>query len=284
MSRYLEILEKFQGLKTLVVGDAILDVYHFGRVDRISPEAPIPIFLEDLKKIETRRGGADNVAHQLEALGCNVVTHISTFPSVKHRYMVGNHQMFRTDYDAPDGQTPGKCKESVQDQNVVIFSDYDKGFLAPPLCTDVISRANDHKIPVVIDPKGANWHKFHGADYICPNEKEWKAHRTSEFAYSGPKAKIILKRGEHGIRVYKDDYKAFDPPETPWDYTDIPAKSRPVYDVTGAGDTVVAVFAACIGTGADPLDAAYIANIAAGWTVGELGTRVCPLDKLKAIL
>jgi D-beta-D-heptose 7-phosphate kinase/D-beta-D-heptose 1-phosphate adenosyltransferase len=269
VSHYLEILEKLKGLKVLVVGDCILDVYHFGRVDRLSPEAPVPIFIEDLKKIEARRGGADNVAHQLEVLGCEVETHITKFPSVKHRYMVGHHQLLRVDYDSDSWGDP--FKESLEGYSAVVLSDYNKGFLTYTLCQQIIKEARKYKIPVVVDPKGTEWSKYGGASIICPNEKEWKAVELLE-----PEGMdIVAKYGEIGLTVKFSGAN----------FTKlIPAQAKQVFDVTGAGDTVVAVVAACVGAGASLEDAAYIANAAAGWTVGELGTKVCPLDKLKELL
>ena len=255
-----EILDKLSDVRVLVCGDAILDVYHFGRVDRISPEAPVPIFVEDLKKIETRRGGADNVAHQLEALGCQVSEHLSKFPSVKHRYMVGHHQVFRIDYDSDAfGES---YTSSLEGLDCIVLSDYNKGFLTSRVCQGLLAEAWKLEIPVIVDPKGTDWTKYQGADIICPNEKEWAAVQFIE----PPNADLVIKYGEKGLGI-----RRFGETTTRL----MPARAKTVFDVTGAGDVVVAVLAAAIGTGASLEDAATLANLAAGHVVGQLGTAVC---------
>lgn len=264
-----EMLDELKNVKVLVAGDAIVDVYHFGKVERISPEAPVPIFVPDIKHIESRRGGADNVLHQLEALGCQVDDHISKFPSVKHRYMVGHHQVFRVDYDADAfGESYQGDLEGV---HCVVLSDYAKGFLTHRVCQGLIKKANQARIPVIVDPKGIEWSKYEGATVICPNEKEWKAVEFLEPVGTH----IVVKYGEKGLGVRRAGQGAT---------TLVPAKARQVYDVTGAGDTVVAVLAAFIGAGAKLEEAAEYANTAAGYVVGQLGTTVCTLEKLRELL
>lgn len=272
-------LDDLQNVKALVLGDAIIDVYHFGRVDRISPEAPVPIFVPDTKNIQSRRGGADNVAHQLEALHCHTFKHLSKNPSVKHRYMVGTHQVFRVDYDSEAfGEVYKKDiawfdpdMGQADKLDVIILSDYNKNFLTPRVCQDIILRARDANIPVVVDPKGTDWRKYEGASILCPNEKEWK--QVGEIIPPG--ADLVVKRGEKGLQIRYNGHA---------DVVDIPTRARQIFDVTGAGDTVVAVLSACIGAKASLEDAAYIANAAAGYVVGELGTSICPLETLKELV
>ena len=267
--KYLEILNRLSTVRALVVGDTMLDVYHFGRVDRISPEAPVPIFIDNLKNIEVRRGGADNVAHQIEALGCGVETHFANVPSVKHRYMVGHHQVFRIDDDSTEISRP--CEERVADYDVIVISDYNKGFVTDTLCQQIIEQAVQNKKPVIVDPKGDNWWKYEGATVICPNEKEWK-----ESSYCHPTGShILLKRGDKGLEIELDRSKQV---------VKLPARAKHVYDVTGAGDTIVGVVASCMGSGANLEDSAYIANIAAGYVVGEVGTKVCSFGKLSELV
>lgn len=269
-TRLLDTVERFSAVRALVVGDALIDHYHFGRIDRISPEAPVPIFVEDYSKAEIRRGGADNVAHQLEALGCQVCTAFALRRSIKHRYMVGHYQVFRVDKD--HYETPHESFEvSLHDVDVVVLSDYAKGFLTPALCQDVIETAKAKNIPVVVDPKGTDWSKYSDATVLCPNQREFEAWNKLM-----PPAQIVLKRGEHGLSVIEycegeNGYRAC---------CDVPAQARHVYDVTGAGDVVVAVVAAALGVGCGLRDAARLATFAAGYAVGEVGTTVCPKEKL----
>ena len=256
----------FTGLKVLVVGDPLTDVYHFGLVDRISPEAPVPVFVED--RVETRWGGAANVCHQIIALG---VSHYTYFPDrpweEKHRYMVGSHQMFRVDipvrYEHPEdsGDTFGF--------DAIILSDYGKGWLSPSFCQNLIQGAIKKTIPVIVDPKGSDWSKYQGATVICPNEREYAQwDRRSHFD------RLVVKLGEKGMNVI----------EKGKDHVQIPAMARHVFDVTGAGDVVVAIISCALASGASLPDAATLASHAAGYVVGEVGTAVCPLEKLKELV
>jgi D-beta-D-heptose 7-phosphate kinase/D-beta-D-heptose 1-phosphate adenosyltransferase len=261
-----ELLRKFSAVKALVVGDAIVDQYHHGRIDRISPEAPVPVFVEDETRTERRRGGADNVAHQLEALGCEVSSHFARLRSVKHRYMVGHYQVFRCDRDSFEAGVPVPLPPR-HFADVVVLSDYSKGFLSFPMCRNLIDAANELKIPVVVDPKGRNWDKYRGATVICPNSQELSDAVGASFT------PILEKRGSQGLRVWRGG-----------DYEDIPATARHVYDVTGAGDTVVALVAAALGAGGSLMDGARLGVEAASYVVGEVGTTVCPKEKLRALL
>lgn len=262
----LYLVDRFADTSVLVVGDAIVDEYHFGSIKRISPEAPVPVFVEDDGKREVRRGGADNVAHQLEVLGCKTHTHFPNRRSEKHRYMVGHYQVFRRDRDEyEEGTFPWQYEPP--DANVIVLSDYAKGFLTFELCRLLITMANDYRIPVIVDPKARNWEKYRGATLICPNSKELDEG-------IGPKFNTVIeKRGADGLRIWQDGK-----------YEDIPAAARHVFDVTGAGDTVVAVVAAAIGAGGDVASAARLAAYAAGYVVGEVGTAVCPVEKLRSLI
>jgi D-beta-D-heptose 7-phosphate kinase/D-beta-D-heptose 1-phosphate adenosyltransferase len=253
----------FSGLKILVIGDPMHDTYHFGHVDRVSPEAPVPVFIED--EVETRAGGAANVFCQLEEFECNVREAWSSHKdwTEKHRYMVGNHQLFRHDIDrcVPNGLPV------LEGFDAIVISDYAKGGVTPELCSQAIRSG----IKVFVDPKGADWEKYRGAFAICPNEKEYKA----KYRTSVDESHIFLKRGPAGIdliEAYTSTRKNFS------------ARARHVYDVTGAGDTVVATVAACLAGGGSLSQAAELANIAAGIVVGEVGTTVCALDSLMAAL
>lgn len=249
------LVDSFKDVSILVVGDPMIDVYHFGRVDRISPEAPVPVFVEERE--ESRRGGADNVAFQLQALCTRVLCFFPPKPWIeKHRYLVGSHQLFRSDRDYRYNHNSPCLESSVC--SAIVVSDYAKGSITS------IPKAT---CPIVVDPKGSDWLKYEGCAVICPNEKEY-----NQWDGRGSFSNILVKRGEHGMRLIQGKTQ-----------TEIPAQARHVFDPTGCGDTVVAVLAASLGAGADLQTAARMANIAAGYVVGEVGTAVCSAEKLKQL-
>jgi D-beta-D-heptose 7-phosphate kinase/D-beta-D-heptose 1-phosphate adenosyltransferase len=251
-----QIVRQFKGVQVLVVGDPMLDYYHFGHVDRLSPEAPVPVFIED--KIDLRDGGAANVAANLAALGCTVTTHFPPAPhSMKHRYLVGSQQLFRIDNDRDHSK-----QEMWRGFNVVphavVISDYGKGWCRPDRLRLVIDTAIADGVPVIVDPKGNDWTKYAGATVICPNEHEMIEH----YAWMGH---MLHKRGAKGMTlIYPDRTEEH-----------FEAQARHVFDVTGAGDTVVAVMAAALAVRCELATAAMLANIAAGIVVGEVGTVAC---------
>lgn len=265
-----KIVQDFSKVKALVCGDAISDVYHFGRVDRICPEAPAPIFVEDNSLEETRRGGADNVAHQLESYGCNVTTLFSNKRSIKHRYFVGHHLVFRRDQDKTGA--PPSYVNNLDQYDVVVLSDYSKGFLTSEFCQSIIPKAVKYGIPVVVDPKGADWSKYYGCTVICPNSKEYAGWQSG-----GPFEILCVKRGEHGIDIIRKGR----------DTRNVPARARNVFDVTGAGDCVVATISATLGISrsVEQIESACeISVIAAGYTIERVGTTVCPKEKIVELL
>lgn len=268
-----EIVEKMSGVHALVIGDAITDEYIFCRSDRICPEAPVPVLVPVRR--ERRPGGAKNVVAQLKVLGCSTQELFGYPISLKQRYMVGHQLVLRVDTDcqaelAPeDGIAVFDELISQRRPDVIILSDYAKGTLSPELCQHVIEEAGKRSVYVVVDPKGEDWSKYWGAELLCPNQKEYDAVRRRLSMSSN----IVIKRGEHGLHVSTDEIS-----------TTLPAQARHVFDVTGAGDTVVAVMAAAIAAGANIVPAAQLANLAAGYVVGEIGTTVCPKDTLLGLL
>jgi bifunctional ADP-heptose synthase (sugar kinase/adenylyltransferase) len=267
-----DFVRQFKGVKVAVLGDPMLDYYHFGRVERISPEAPVPIFIEE--KIDLRDGGAGNVVANLSALGCSPIPIFPPAPhSTKHRYLVGSHQVFRTDRDVDHGRHDGvdfapQGALDFSDAQALVISDYAKGWCTRARCQRYIQIARSLAIPIVVDPKGKLWHKYEGADVICPNEREF-TERDNIHNWVWPN--IIHKRGPNGLEWIRPDA----------DYPDqfrisiFPAEARHVFDVTGAGDTVVAVLAAALAIRCEIGPAAQLANIAAGIVVGEVGTTPC---------
>lgn len=262
----LDLVKRMAGKKVLVVGDAIADEYYFGHVDRVCPEAPVPVFIED--SCETRSGGAANVFRQLEELGVSVGYSWGP-PSYKQRYMVGSHLLLRVDDDSrasPDHEEILAARSKIPQYDAVVLSDYNKGWLTKEMCQNVIGVASQCRIPVIVDPKGDDWGKYYGAAYILPNSKERAA--VGVIGWST----VIEKRGDKGLRWWRGD-----------GYRDFPATARHVYDVTGAGDTVVAVFAAAELAGATVAQSCTLANLAAGYVVGEVGTTLCTYEKLKEL-
>ena len=259
-----DIIDEFKEVTVLVVGDPMLDVYHSGYVERISPEAPVPVFVEITR--ETRMGGAANVAANVRALGCNVKTH---FPTVnwgeKHRYMAGSHHLLRIDDDV-DYEPPTSTPD-LTGIDAVILSDYDKGWLDREFVADLILACRVHTIPVVVDPKGEDFSKYRGCTIICPNTYEAENVVMNDFPT------ILFKLGERGLLLHGNgNDKHF------------PATAKAVFDVCGAGDTVVAVIGACLAAGINLHTAAELANLAAGHVVGQVGTATCSADQLRALL
>ncbi|MDU2063343.1 MAG: D-glycero-beta-D-manno-heptose-7-phosphate kinase [Sporomusaceae bacterium] len=295
--------------RILVLGDIMLDRYYFGEVKRISPEAPVPV-TRVLKQTGVL-GGAGNVAHNLRRLGCQVdlvglvgadeargaltelmaasgmhtdsLVESSRPTTTKLRVIGGHQQMMRIDFEetAPiSRRLEDKILEKVQqslDQGaaVIILSDYGKGLCTPRLCRQVIRIASEGKVPVIVDPKGDKWQKYQGASYITPNLKEvgealkkkvanedgevLKAAQTLRKRFS--LGAVIATRSEHGLS-YAGEATVFH----------IPTLAQEVFDVSGAGDTVIAVFGAALAGNLPLYEAAYAANLAAGVVVGKVGT------------
>lgn len=278
MSRtyFADIVRQFAGVKIAVLGDPILDYYHFGHCDRLSPEAPVPVFIED--KMDLRDGGAGNVAANLAALGCTAIPLFPPAPyTMKHRYLVGSQQLFRIDRDKDhSNQTPVIDWLPAAEAEAFVISDYAKGWCTRERCQGLIKAAKDLRVPVIVDPKGKLWHKYKGADVICPNEREF-TERDPIHNWTPPA--IVHKRGANGMELIEPNY------ETGIATIKIyPARARHVFDVTGAGDTVTAVLAAALAVRCEMDVAVELANIAAGIVVGEVGTTPCSAALLLAAL
>lgn len=302
----------------LVVGDLMLDRYLIGEVQRISPEAPVPVVL--LRQQSERAGGAANVAANLAGLG--IKTHIagcigsdaegrslirmlaeggiesdavfesSQRPTVtKTRILGGHQQMLRLDQESHAAfsadetrQLQERIAQQLQDRPaVVILSDYAKGVLSVDVCQDVINQARQLGIPVLVDPKGRDYSKYQGATALTPNKRE-----TAEACgasvddhsalLSGAKKLrdaldlefLAVTRGEEGISLIDGN-----------NLLHIPATAKQVFDVSGAGDTVISTLAAGMIHGLNHIEALQLANIAAGIVVGKVGT--VPIDKVELL-
>jgi D-beta-D-heptose 7-phosphate kinase/D-beta-D-heptose 1-phosphate adenosyltransferase len=303
----------------LVIGDVMLDRYVMGEVGRISPEAPVPIVL--IKSEESRAGGASNVAANLALLGietqligcvgadseakilsqlikkigikANLIASKSRPTIAKTRILGGHQQMLRLDQE--DHTTFSRAENDALKANIhdalkaspqiVILSDYAKGIFSEAICQEVISKCAAKKIPVLVDPKGTDYSKYQGATALTPNKKE-----TAEACgVSTQDADLIKKashlktklgleflavtRGEEGITLIDSDTKN--------GTHHLPATTRQVFDVSGAGDTVIATLAAGLMHGLSTLQSLELANIAAGVVVGKVGT--VPITKAELI-
>ncbi len=318
----LNLLERgFGQLRVLVVGDLMLDRYVIGEVERISPEAPVPV-LRHAQRYE-RPGGAANVAMNLAGLGCQtflagfwgadgeqaelaglleagkvncdgVVT--SSLPTIsKTRIVARTQQVLRLDIESREaypleeaGRLEARCVELVGKVHAVILSDYAKGVLGRELCEVMIRTARQAGVPVLVDPKAKDLSKYSGATTICPNLSELAmatgvpAHHTAELLAAAHAqmtehdfAFLTVTMSEKGIRILSRDGSA--------DYHS-PARAREVFDVSGAGDTVIATLAAGIAGGLHIHTAVELANLAAGIVVGKVGTVPIAQHELIAAL
>lgn len=311
------IIQQFEGLKVLVVGDVMIDAYYFGKVERISPEAPVPIVAVERK--ENRLGGAANVALNLAALGarpiiCSVigkdkdgedlidifeqqgigtagiVQSADRITTVKTRVIAQGHQMLRVDSEqtneinaAASHDLVGRIAELINHAHVLIFEDYDKGVLTKENIEKIIAIAKEHKVPVVVDPKKRNFFHYQGVELFKPNIKELKDGMKLEFADSDDKAlqaaakQLMASAGIKNVMVTRSERGVMISNEHAVHH--IPAHLRKVADVSGAGDTVISIAALCIAIGLSIEKAAALANLGGGLVCEELG--VVPINKDK---
>lgn len=305
-------LPPFQQARVLVVGDVMLDRYWHGKAMRISPEAPVPVVRVGNR--EDRPGGAGNVALNVAALGaatslvgiigadeagvelqtrlqaagvlCDFAVSAEAPTITKLRVVAQHQQLIRVDFeqDFEAGvvdSLQAKTEALLVGTQVLVLSDYNKGALqhTQPL----IAAARARGIPVIVDPKGSDFSKYHGATVITPNlnefetivgkcrsEEELSARGLTLMSELGLDA-LLITRGEHGMTLLR--------PGTP--ELHMPARAREVFDVTGAGDTVVAVLAASLAAGHSLDDGTALANLAAGLAVGKLGTAAISGPELR---
>jgi len=304
-------LPSFESAKVLVVGDVMLDRYWFGDVERISPEAPVPVL--KVGRVEERPGGAANVARNIAALGArctllsvvgndeagaclekllnkhdnlNTLLHrdnsISTI--VKLRAIARQQQLLRIDFEtAPSHEVLHAALADFHAQlplaDVVILSDYGKGGLAH--IADMIQSARAAGKLVLVDPKGDDYQRYSGATLLTPNRSEfrevaggWKT--EAELNAKAEKLRtelqleaLLVTRSEEGMSLYRANEVLNEPTQT-----------REVFDVSGAGDTVIATIAVMLASGSDLPAAVRIANRAAGIVVGKLGTAVVSREEI----
>ncbi|MGP1923635.1 MAG: bifunctional D-glycero-beta-D-manno-heptose-7-phosphate kinase/D-glycero-beta-D-manno-heptose 1-phosphate adenylyltransferase HldE [Arsenophonus sp. NEOnobi-MAG3] len=308
-------LPDFKQASILVIGDIMLDRYWYGLTNRISPEAPVPVVKVEIK--EERPGGAANVAMNIAALGANVrlvgltgidaaaeilteklsqanvccdfIT-LSTHPTItKIRILSHNQQLIRLDFEKELDTVNiklllNRIGEALPDVGVLVLSDYGKGTLTQ--ISQIIALANAAQVPVLIDPKGDDFERYRGATLLTPNISEFEAivgkcSSNSEIEHKGMKLinsldlnGLLITRSEQGMTLLQH--------EKPSLYLETQAKE--VYDVTGAGDTVIGVLATALAARLNFHQACVLANAAAGVVVGKLGaSTVSPIELENAI-
>ncbi len=304
--------------RILILGDIMLDEYQFGNVERISPEAPVPVV--EIQSTRRLLGGAANVAANIRALGDEpllmgtvgqddaarrltdlldekgissdyIVIDRSRPTSIKTRVIAHSQQVVRVDRETRANLHPEREKVFVDrlnrllpTVNGVIISDYGKGVITKSLLDATVGMCNERGLFVAVDPKETNFPNYRGVSMITPN------HHEAGFAYGhkivteddllkvgvGLLEKLdarsmLITRGGKGMSLFSRDAEP----------THIPTFARKVYDVTGAGDTVIATFVSSVCAGADLVEAAVLANAGAGHTVGEIGTATVTVEELK---
>jgi D-glycero-beta-D-manno-heptose-7-phosphate kinase len=312
--RLQELLDGARSKRILVVGDAMLDVYLAGDVDRISPEAPVPVVRVRERKYAL--GGAANVAQNVTAGGgrCDLVAAVgndragqqlrtmlsaigahedalltvSRCTTQKTRILARSQQLARVD-EEDDTDLSGadvsalldRVRDGIAQADAVVLEDYNKGVLVPEVISETLRLAAERDIPVVVDPKFRNFFLYRGATIFKPNRRELEAALGAAVDVDHPEtlpatlqrlgvAHILLTLGDRGMALFSNEGEVFR----------IPTGAREVYDVVGAGDTVTAYLALVLAAGGSVIEAATIANVAAGIEVGKLGAATVSPDEV----
>jgi D-beta-D-heptose 7-phosphate kinase/D-beta-D-heptose 1-phosphate adenosyltransferase len=311
----LKQLPDFTKNSVIVIGDIMLDRYWFGDAARISPEAPVPIV--KIKQSDERPGGAGNVALNIAALGTPVtligitgnddaaqiltqqltaanvqhaIHRLSNMPTITKLRVISRHQqLLRLDFEEKFPLFDSTIliesfKEHLAHASLVILSDYNKGTLS--CAPELIQLAKAANVPVLVDPKGSDFTPYHGADIITPNFKEFETivgacHTEQDILNKGRQllsqhniATLLLTRGEQGMTLIQQNEEEIH----------LPAHAREVFDVTGAGDTVIGVLGSAIAAGAELSQAMMIANLAASLVVAKLGAATVSTPELDIAL
>ncbi len=320
-SELLKILDRVGGAHVLVVGDVMLDRYWLGDALRLSPEAPVPVVT--LKTVSNVPGGAANVAANIAGLGAKVtlvgvvgkddaaaslkealvengiapeflVLSDTRSTTAKTRVLVHNQQIARVDEETADpiseaneAEVLRSVSEALSDVDVVLLSDYAKGCLTDRLTAAVIGLARKAGKKIIVDPKSRDLTKYNGATLLTPNLAEILSAagiegRSEEFAdeaaakvlATGSFDSLLVTLGEHGMKLFEREREP----------AHFPSMARQVFDVTGAGDTVIAFVGAALGAGANFHAAIAFANIGAGISVEKVGTAIVGVDELRAAI
>jgi D-beta-D-heptose 7-phosphate kinase/D-beta-D-heptose 1-phosphate adenosyltransferase len=315
------LLDAMRGVRVAVIGDVMLDEFLWGRVARISPEAPVPVV--EVQSQTFHLGGAANVAGNVKSLGgtaavagvvgtdaagqrlraalqaIGVEDALAVDPgdrptTHKVRIIAHHQQVVRADREAAgevDGRLLGALgvalAEAAQGAGALILSDYQKGVVTRPLMKMALQAARRGRVPLLVDPKVRNFALYRGAAVVTPNQMEAEQATgirvTDARALRAAGAQILkslrcraalITRGEHGMALFEEGRRPFE----------IPTAAREVFDVTGAGDTVIATLALATAAGAELPEAAMLANYAAGVVVGKIGTATATPEEVLAAI
>ena len=320
-SRAKDLAERFEGKRIVALGDMMLDEFIWGRVRRISPEAPVPVV--EVERQTLALGGAGNVVSNLVALGAEaiplgvigedadadrlraafrqvgvsvegLIVDSARPTTLKTRIIAHNQQVVRADRESRAVITSGiedrviaAFNELSEKANAVVVSDYNKGLLTNNLLERVLAGARERGLVVCLDPKMRSFDRYQPVTVITPNHQE--AAEAAAIAIEDERSLIeagrrlldsidcravLITRGEEGMTLFADEGEV----------THIPTVAREVYDVTGAGDTVIATLALALASGASFVEAAVLANHAAGVVVGKVGTATVTRDELLATI
>jgi len=322
MNRLVKFIPKFRSRKILVLGDLMVDMFLWGKVTRISPEAPVPVVV--VEKETSALGGAGNVANNLRSLGSEVFlfgvigndqvgnklkddfikSGINTEgiisddfrpTSIKTRIIAAHQQIVRVDKELKgeldlrlNDELISRFETLIPRVDAVILSDYGKGVINKTVLKKTISLANKYKKPITVDPKIEHFLDYKKVSCITPNQAEAIAGMhyrdvslDKDIVELGRKilkklnAKtVLITRGEKGMTLFEPGNRI----------THIPTRAREVFDVTGAGDTVIATLTLALASGADFREAAEISNFAAGLVVAKLGTATVTPEELKTAI
>lgn len=314
-SNFNQIFDAFNKLKVLIIGDVMVDAYIWGTVERISPEAPVPVVRAN--KRDYRLGGAANVALNVQALGAEpilcaligndtsgeqvierleannisdkgIVKSSSRPTTVKTRVLSGHQHVVRVDEESDklaDKEEEKLLLSTIEELlphcNVVIFEDYDKGVISEGLIKKTVELANKHSIATVVDPKKRNFLKYHGATLFKPNLKELKEGLKIEFDKNEP---LEIEKAVHDLNAQLKCKGSLITLSEKGVFIDlnsekhhIPAHLREIADVSGAGDTVISVAALCMALNLSPEVVAALSNLGGGLVCEHVG--VVPIDK-----
>jgi rfaE bifunctional protein kinase chain/domain len=320
-SHLASVLKRFSQVRVLVIGDLMLDRYIWGQVERISPEAPVPVVRVTRESIHA--GGAGNVVANVRALGgkveacgivgrdqagrrlvqelsgigagvAGVVASQMTTTTSKTRIIAHSQQVVRLDREQRDGlddraraRVRAFVQQRLSDCNVMVVSDYGKGVIDAELLTLLVARRQSHRFVYLIDPKRRNFAHYRGASLVKPNTEEAglaagiEIRNETDLLQAGTRLldlwqaeAILVSRGEEGMSLFKRHGQA----------KHFSTTAREVFDVTGAGDTVLATCALALGAGATLEEATILANHAAGIVVGKVGTATVSPEELAALI
>lgn len=310
-----QVFEAFNKLRVLVVGDVMLDSYVWGKVDRISPEAPVPVV--NVHKREYRLGGAGNVLLNVQALGaeaiiCTVIGNDGPgellehslkekglncegliksderVTTIKERIIAGSQQVVRidTETDKPIHKKEAelliaKAKELIPSCDVIIFEDYDKGVLTPESISEITEFANEHEVPTVVDPKKRNFLAYQHVTLFKPNLKELREGLKVDFNVDNHEELCAVVQQLKDTLQVKGALITLSERGVLIDFQEethkLPAHIRHIADVSGAGDTVISIAACCVALGLPPKSVAAISNLGGGLVCEFVG--VVPIDK-----